>query len=79
MRIGRLPVQTLQGAQPGLGTQHFNKDPGDLKVKIVKMLQLTSGEWGCPLNKGPTLAMRQPNSSFKKPHKSSNTLSTVSL
>ena len=44
MRIGRLPVQTLQGAQPGLGTQYFNKDPGDLKVKIVKMLQLTPGE-----------------------------------
>ena len=27
---------------------------------------LTSGEWGCPLDNGPKLAMGQPNSSLKK-------------
>ena len=30
------------------------------------MQWLTSGEWGCPLNNGPKLAMGLPNSSWKK-------------
>ena len=30
---------------------------------------LTSGEWGCPLDNDPKLAVRQPNSSLKKKKK----------
>ena len=33
--------------------------------KCKKTQWLTSGEWGCPLDNGPKLAMGQPNSSFK--------------
>ena len=34
--------------------------------KFKKTQWLTSGQWGCPLDNGPKLAVRQPNSSLKK-------------
>ena len=36
IRIGRFPVQTPLGAQPGLGTQPRYKAARDLLVEIVK-------------------------------------------
>ena len=36
IRIGRFPVQTPLGAQPGLGTQPHYKAARDLLVEIVK-------------------------------------------
>ena len=36
IRIGRFPIQTPLGAQPGLGTQPRYKAPGDLRVEYVQ-------------------------------------------
>ena len=38
----------------------------DLWVEIVGMQRLTLGEWGCPLDYDPKLAVKQPNRSWKK-------------
>ena len=63
-------VQTPPCAWPGLATQPHYEAPGDFWVKNVKMQRLTWGEWGCPLDNGPKLAVGQPNSSSKKIKKS---------
>ena len=55
-----------KGAQPDLGTQPWYMAPVDPQMEIIKMQWLTSGEWGCPLNNNPTLAMGQPNSIKKR-------------
>ena len=39
------------------------KVPSNLQIKIVKMQWLTFGEWGCPPDNDPKLAVGQPNSS----------------
>ena len=55
-------IQTPLSARPGLKTQPCYEAPGDLRVEIAKTQWLTSGEWDCPLDNGPKLAMEQPNS-----------------
>ena len=41
----------------------YVKAPRDLWVEIAKAQWLTSGEWECPLDNDPKLAMVQPNKS----------------
>ena len=45
------------------------KAAGDLQAEYVKCKWLTSGEWGCLLDKGPKFAVGQPNSSLKNSSK----------
>ena len=58
MRIVRFPIQTLLGAQPGLGMQPHYDAPIDIQVEIVKTQF-------CPLENSSKLAMRQLKSSLK--------------
>ena len=61
----------LPGSNP---TRHLARlrDPTSLQDsrwpsgRKCKTQWLTSGKWGCPLNNDPKLAVRYPNSSFKK-------------
>ena len=43
IRIGRFPVQTPLGTQPGLGTQPCYKAACDLLVEIVKNAVINMG------------------------------------
>ena len=52
IRIGRFPVQTPLGTQPGLGTQPRCEAPGYIRVKIDKntvinigLVRLCPWEW----------------------------------
>ena len=65
IRDWRFQVQTPRGAQLGLGIQPRSEASGDLWVEIVEAQWLKSGEWGCPLNNEPKIAVGQPNSSWK--------------
>ena len=50
----------------GLWSQPCYEAPGDILVENVKVQWLTSGEWDCPLENGPKLAMGQLDISLKK-------------
>ena len=62
IRIGRFPVQTPLGTQPGLGTQPCYKAACDLLVEIVKNAVINFGLVRLPLESGQKLVMGQPNS-----------------
>ena len=60
LRIKRLLVWTALGAQPRDPTSLWGSQwPSSWSWSWV-----TSGEWGCPLDNGPKLAMGQPNNSY---------------
>ena len=61
----RFPVQTTPDARLGLGTQPRNKARSDLRVKYVRMQQLTLDERGCPLDNRPKLVVGQRSNSQK--------------
>ena len=57
IRIRSFLFQTPPATWQGLGTWPRYKAPSDLRVEIVKMQWLALGEWDCPLDNAPKLAV----------------------
>ena len=59
---GSNPTRRSAGLRDPTSLRGSRWPPG----RKCKTQWLTSGEWGCPLDNGPKLAVGQPNSSLKK-------------
>ena len=60
------PPHHQLGSRPGIGTQPLYECSWWTSDRNCKTQWLTSGEWGCPPDNGPELALGEPNSSKNK-------------